>query len=105
MDGWDMRNLQMKQLARVPMPWKQVSLTVLPGFALLLFNPFSVPSLSEALTYLGLAVTIVVTIQTVVQIIMRRALLPLPVWVLIPLGWFTGLGSISTLGSLGFLPA
>lgn len=100
-----MRNLQMKQLARVPTPWKQVSLTVLPGFALLLFNPFSVPSLSKALTYLGLVVTIVVTIQTVVQIILRRALFPLPVWVLIPLGWFTGLGSISTLASLGFLPA
>ena len=95
----------MRKRAPIPKPWWQVGLAVLPG---LIFLDGQVSEVSESLDtgfrYLALGIMILLTVSSVVLAAVRRSPFRVPVWGLVPLGLFAGVGSIWTIEYLGFYP-
>jgi hypothetical protein len=88
----------------VPRPWWQVGLTVLPGLIFLLRQIFSPPSPWDAgLHALFLGTMILLSLSSVLLSAMRRSL-KVPVWGLIPLGLFAGMGLMATIDPFRFYP-
>jgi hypothetical protein len=95
----------MRNRSLVPTPWWQVGLAVLPGLIFLLRQVSSPPALlKEALRFLLLTVMILLSISSVLVTAVRRSPFKVPVWGLIPLGLFAGMGLISTIGPFRFYP-
>jgi len=77
---------------QLPIPWWQVGLTVLPGLSFLL--PFP--------QFLGLGILIGLSLASLWLALKRKNLFDLPVWGLIPLGWFAFLAIASVPYKLDF---
>jgi hypothetical protein len=96
------REDEMRNRSLVPRPWWQVGLTALPGLIFLLRQVFSPLSPWDArLHALLLATMILLSISSVLLSAMRRSL-KVPVWGLIPLGLFAGMGLMSTIDPFRF---
>jgi len=95
----------MRNRSLVPTPWWQVGLTVLPGLTFLLGQVASPAALlSEVLRFLLLAVVLLLSISSVLVAAVRRSPFKVPVWGLIPLGLFTGMGLIGAIDPFRFYP-
>ncbi len=95
----------MRNRPLVPKPWWQVGLAILPGL-IFLFRQVSSPPppLDDVLRFLLLAAMVLLTISSVLLAAARRSLFKVPVWGLIPLGLWAGLGLLWTMDSIGFYP-
>jgi hypothetical protein len=96
----------MKNRSLVPAPWRQVGLTVLPGLVFLLHQSFSLQVLSEtAVHLLGWASLLFLIVSSIWLVVAHTRPILVPVWALIPLGFFAGFGVIMLPLSLNFYPA